>query len=243
MRSVSSRHPRRGLIERMAELMEDVAEQSLTAKDTRSSPQPHAKSVGLIRRLYNWVLSWADTKYGTSALAVISFAESSFFPIPPDVLQIALSVSRPKRAFWYAAVSAVASVCGGIFGWAIGYVFWESLGWIFLNWVPGISQERVDYVGELYKTNAFWSILAAAFTPIPYKVFTVSAGIFHAYVPLSTLIIASVIGRSARFFLVATTIYFFGPKVRELLEKRLELITILLFVLIVLGFFAIKWLS
>jgi membrane protein YqaA with SNARE-associated domain len=198
---------------------------------------------GIIRRMYNWVLSWAETPYGTPALAIISFAESSFFPIPPDVLQIALSVSRPKRSFWYAGVSAVASVLGGIFGWLIGYALWESLGWIFLGgYVPGFSQKEVDYVGELYRTNAFWSILAAAFTPIPYKVFTVSAGIFHAYVPLSTLIIASVIGRSARFFLVATTIYFIGPKVRSLLEKRLELITIVLFVLVVLGFFAIKWL-
>ena len=200
------------------------------------------RPLGIIRRMYNWVLSWAETPYGTPALAAISFAESSFFPIPPDVLQIALSVSRPRRSFWYAGVSAVASVLGGIFGWLIGYALWESLDWIFLGYVPGLSQEKVDYVGELYRTNAFWSILAAAFTPIPYKVFTVSAGIFHAYVPLSTLIIASVIGRSARFFLVATTIYFFGPKVRSLLEKRLELITIVLFVLVVLGFFAIKWL-
>ena len=199
------------------------------------------RKLGIIRRLYNWVLSWAETPYGTPALAAISFAESSFFPIPPDVLQIALSVSRPKRAFWYAGVSAVASVLGGIFGWLIGYALWKSLGWIFLDYVPGFSQKNVDYVGELYRANAFWWILMAAFTPIPYKVFTVLAGIFHQQVPLSTLILASAIGRSARFFLVATAIYFFGAKVRDLLEKRLELITMAMFVLLVLGFFVVKW--
>lgn len=202
----------------------------------------HRPSRNGLRRLYDWVLSWADSRYGTLALFLISFAESSFFPIPPDVLQIALSVSRPKRAFYYAAVSAVASVLGGIFGWLIGFAFWQTCGDFFLAVVPGLSAERVAHVGELYRENAFWSILAAAFTPIPYKVFTVSAGIFHQYVSLQTLIWASILGRSARFFLVATAIYFCGPPVRKLLEQKLELITLGLFVLVVLGFLAVKFL-
>lgn len=229
--------------ERGLNLTEKLLSEPLSEQQSALNLALKGERQGLIRRLYNWVISWADTPYGTPALAVISFAESSFFPIPPDVLQIALSFARPSRAFWYAAVSAVASVLGGILGWAIGYMFWETLGWFFLNWVPGISQDKVNYVGGLYQEHAFLSILAAAFTPIPYKVFTISAGIFHDYVPLWTLIIASVIGRSGRFFLVAGTIYFFGPKVRDFLEKRLELLTILLFLLILLGFVAIKWLS
>lgn len=199
------------------------------------------KPRGIIRRLYDWMLSWADTRYGTQALFFISMAESSFFPLPPDVLQIALSVSKPARSFFYAAVSAVGSVLGGIIGWMIGYALWQYCGDFFLTYVPGLSQETVDYVGKLYQDNAFWSILAAAFTPIPYKAFTISAGIFHDYVSLQTLIIASIIGRSARFFLVASAIYFFGPSVRTILEKHLEWITIILFVMIVLGVVAIKY--
>lgn len=204
-------------------------------KEIRTSSGPRA----WLRQLYAWVLSWAEHRYGTWALFLISFAESSFFPIPPDVLQIALSVSKPRRAYFYAAVSAVGSVLGGIAGWLIGYAFWEACGPFFLQYVPGLSQEAVDHVGQLYQDNAFWAIFAAAFTPIPYKVFTIAGGVFQ--VPLAVLIGASILGRSARFFLVATAIFFFGPAVRRVLEERLELITLALFVLIVLGFVVVKY--
>lgn len=213
---------------------ESAMESNPTPVET--SPRPS----GWFRRLYNWVLHWADTPYASPALFAISFAESSFFPIPPDVLQIAMSFARPRRSYYYALISAVASVLGGILGWYIGIALWESLGGFFTTYVPGMSEEKVAYVGSLYERHAFWSILAAAFTPIPYKVFTIAAGIFHDQVPLRTLILASVLGRSARFFLVATCIYFLGPRVREFLEKRLELMTLALFALLVLGFLAIK---
>jgi membrane protein YqaA with SNARE-associated domain len=195
----------------------------------------------IIRRLYDWVLHWAETPYGTPALFAISFAESSFFPVPPDVLQIALSVSRPGRSFYYAAVSAVASVAGGVFGWILGLCLWSAVGAFFYAYVPGVTPDNMAYVGELYEQNAFWSIFAAAFTPIPFKVFTLAAGVFHEYVSLSTLIIASALGRSARFFLVAAAVFLFGPKVRRLLETRLELLTVILFVLLASGFAAIKY--
>jgi len=196
--------------------------------------------VGIIRRMYNWVLSWADTRWGTPALFVISFLESSLFPIPPDVLQVALSVSRPRRAFLYAAVSTVASVLGALLGWYIGYMLWPTVSGFFISYVPGVTESSLNYVGELYRDNAMWSIFAAAFTPIPFKVFTISAGMFSGYVSLTTLVVASILGRGARFFLVATLIFLFGPGVRTFIEKRLELMTILLFVLMVLGFVAIK---
>jgi membrane protein YqaA with SNARE-associated domain len=198
-----------------------------------------AKRGGPIRRLYDWVLSWADTPYGTAALAAISFAESSFFPIPPDVLQIALSVSRPKRAYYYALVNAVASVAGGVAGFYIGVAFWSSIGSFCHAYVPGLSKENFEHVQKLYQGQAFLAILAAAFTPIPYKVFTIAAGVFN--VPLGTLIAASAVGRSARFFLVATAIHFFGPSVRVWLERNFEWATILLFAGIVGGFVAIKY--
>ncbi len=197
---------------------------------------------GVMRRLYQWVISWADTPYGTPALAIISFAESSFFPIPPDVLQIALSFSKPRRSFYYAAVSAVASVLGAVLGFFLGYAFWTVLEPLFLQYVPGFSRESFQYVGNLYRDNAYLAIFGAAFTPIPFKVFTVAAGVFHEFISLPVLIIGSACGRSARFFTVAAITYWFGPHARRWLEKHFEWATIAFFVLLVLGFLVIKWL-
>ena len=201
---------------------------------------PVARRGNWLRRLYHWVLGWADTPYGTPALAALAFAESSFFPIPPDVLQIALSVGKPRRSFYYAAVSAAASVLGGIAGWYIGCGLWWSVSEFFFTYVPGFSHDNFDYVGRLYADNAFWAIFAAAFTPIPYKVFTIGAGVFN--VSLQTLIVASVLGRSGRFFLVATAIYFFGARAKAVLERHFEWLTLLLFALVVAGFLAIRML-
>ncbi len=211
---------------------------------SHSEPAPASdppRRPNILRRMYHWVLHWADTPYGTPALAAISFAESSLFPIPPDVLQIALSVSKPRRSFYYAAVSAAASVLGGMLGWLIGAMLWYTVGDFFFRYVPGFTQENFDYVRGVYNDNAFLAILAAAFTPIPYKVFTIAAGVFE--VPFWTLVAASALGRSGRFFLVATTIFFFGPTAKALLEKYFELATVALLILGILGFLAIKWLA
>jgi membrane protein YqaA with SNARE-associated domain len=207
---------------------------------TSASPEAPARRRGPLRRLYDWVLSWADSPRGTQALAVISFAESSFFPIPPDLLQIALSVAKPKRSFFYAAVSAVASVAGGVAGWAIGAGLWHLLAPWFFSYVPGFSPEKFKYVESLYQGNAFLAIFAAAFTPIPYKVFTIAAG--ACSVPLGTLVLASALGRSLRFFIVATVTYFFGPTAKHVLDRYLEPVTIILGLAIVGGFVAIKFL-
>jgi membrane protein YqaA with SNARE-associated domain len=212
--------------------MNDVAVPVPSAAPAR---RPHA-----LKRLYNWVLHWAETPYGTPALFAIAFAESSFFPIPPDVLQLALSISKPRRSFYYATVSAVASVLGGILGWVIGYALWAAVSGFFFNYVPGFSTETFDYVSTKYHDNAFFAIFTAAFTPIPFKVFTISAGVCE--ISLGVLIAASVLGRSGRFFLVATCIFLFGPGVRALLDKYFELATVILCVLFVLGFLAIKYL-
>lgn len=202
-------------------------------------PGAAAARPNAFKRLYLWVLHWADTKYGTPALAGISFAESSFFPIPPDVLQIALSVAKPKRSFYYAAVSAAASVAGGMVGWAIGAFLWHAAeGLVFA--IPGFTREAFTHVQQLYLGNAFLAILTAAFTPIPFKVFTIASGVFE--VPLSTLVVASALGRSGRFFLVGAAIYVFGPTVRTFLDRYLEWITIGLFVLLAAGFYAVRYL-
>jgi membrane protein YqaA with SNARE-associated domain len=210
---------------------------------SHTPPGPHVtkppKKPGLVRRMYDWVLSWAETRYGVPMLMAISFAESSFFPIPPDVLQIALSVGKPRRSFLYAFASLVASVAGAVLGWWIGKEAWDSLGDFFFEWIPGFTQERFDFVGEKYQDNAFLAIFGAAFTPIPFKIFTIASGAFH--VKLSTLILASLVGRGLRFFVVAGAIFFLGPRVKFWIDRYFELISIAFFVLIVLGVVAVKF--
>ena len=186
------------------------------------------------------MLGWADTPYGTPALFVLSFAESSFFPVPPDVLQIALSVARPRRSFFYAAVSTVASVTGGVFGWVIGYALWTAaVQDFFFQYVPGVNADSFAAVRELYHGNAFLAITGAGFTPIPYKVFTIAAGVFEVSLPV--LIAASILGRSGRFFFVALSVYLFGPRVKGLLERYFNLATLLFFILLVGGFLVVKY--
>jgi membrane protein YqaA with SNARE-associated domain len=160
--------------------------------------------------------------------------------VPPDLLQIALSVSHPRRSFFYASVSAVASVLGAIVGWMIGIWFWDTFSSFFFHFVPGFTPEKFEAVGKWYKEGAMVAILLSAFTPIPFKVFTIASGVFG--VGLGTLVIASAIGRSARFMGVAATIFFFGPKVKELLDRYFNLATIIVGVLGIGGFVVIKFL-
>lgn len=212
----------------------------MTPPDSTHAATAPAKKPNIVKRLYNWVLSWAETPYGTPALFFISFAESSFFPIPPDVLQIALSVARPKRSYFYALVSLVASVLGGILGWYIGHALWDSAQNFFFDHVPGFSRHNFELVEAKYNEHGFLAIFGAAFTPIPYKVFTIASGVFD--VALGTLILASIAGRGLRFMSVATAIFFFGPAVKAWLDKYFELATLILLVVGVGGFVAVKYL-
>lgn len=198
----------------------------------------HLYTFGLLKKLYNWVLSWAHRKYSSVALFVLAFSESSFFPVPPDVLQIALSVSRPKKSFYYALISSIGSVLGGILGYFIGLFLFDTIGSFIINTLG--YQAQFDAVGDLYKSYAFLAILVSAFTPIPYKVFTIAAGFWQ--VGLLPLIAASAIGRSARFFIVATLIYFFGPKIKEFIDKYFNILTIIFIILLIGGFLIIKYL-
>ncbi|MDI1251199.1 MAG: VTT domain-containing protein [Lacunisphaera sp.] len=203
------------------------------------APAPAGKP-NWLQRLYQWVLHWADTPHGLTALVLIAFVESSFFIIPPDVLLIALCMGAPKKSFKFALWCAVGSVAGGAFGYYIGYAA-EPLGrWIIFDLLHYGS--AWDKVAELYGQNAFLAILTAAFTPIPYKVFTIAAGVFHEQVSLWTLLGASVIGRTGRFLMVAGAIYLFGPPIKRLLEKYLELFTVIFMVLLIGGFVLIKFL-
>lgn len=191
-----------------------------------------------LRRLYDWVLSWAETPYGALALAVLAFAEASFFPIPPDVLLIALCIGQRSRAMWFAGVCAFASLFGGAAGYLIGWGFWEATQHIFYAYIPGFTEDQFLYVRDLYERHDFWIVFMAAFTPIPYKVITITAGVCSINFPMFML--ASVVGRSARFFLVATLIYFFGKPIRGFIEKRFNTLTVVFVILLIGGFFALK---
>jgi len=191
-----------------------------------------------LRKLYDFVLSWANTPYGTIALAILAFAESSFFPVPPDVLLIALALGKPKRAFFYALVCSIFSVLGGMFGYFIGAFLWETVKDFFIPFI--FSQDAFDHVGRLYQDNAGLAIFSAAFTPIPYKVFTIAAGVWHDYVSLYELVLFSAIGRPMRFFLVASLLFFFGPPVKRFIEKYFDLLALVFTVLLVGGFVILK---
>ena len=192
----------------------------------------------MLKKLYDWVIHWAGTKYGVPVMAFISFIEPSIFPIPPDPLLMALGLSRPKKAILYAIICSVASVAGGLVGYLIGWTIWEIVSEFFLTYL--FSVDAFNYVGIKYNENAFLAILGAAFTPIPYKVFTITAGVFK--INLATFILASSIGRSARFLIEGSLIYFFGEKIRDFIEKYLNLLSIIFFILLLVGIYITKFL-
>lgn len=192
----------------------------------------------MFRRLYEWVLHWANTPYGTPALAILSFVESSFFPVPPDPLLVALSMGKPKKSFYYALVCSTTSVAGGVFGYYLGFYLWQAVSDFFFTYI--FTTEAFNYVSQKYEENGFLAILGAAMTPIPYKVFTVSAGVFK--LDLLTFITGSIIGRSSRFFLEAVLIYFFGEKIKRFIDKYFQILITLFFILIAIGFFLSKYL-
>ncbi|MBI2619893.1 MAG: DedA family protein [Ignavibacteriales bacterium] len=191
-----------------------------------------------LRKLKDWVEGFAQNRKAGWALFGIAFVESSFFPIPPDVLLIALAVAVPARAFRYALICSVGSVIGGMFGYLIGLEFYEILGKKIIEFYG--LEEQYLVVKALYDRNAFSAIAAAGFTPIPYKVFTIAAGAFQ--VSFSTLVYASAVSRPARFFLVAGLFFVFGPKIKPWIDKYFELLTVVFVVLLILGFVAIKYL-
>jgi len=197
-----------------------------------------ARRVGPFRRLYDWVLSWADSKHGPVALGVLSFAESSFFPIPPDPLLMALSLGKPRKALWFATICSVASVLGGVAGYLIGWGVWSAVGDFFFRYVPGVTPEAFQSVGDLYSRWNFWAVFVAGFTPLPYKVFTLSAGVFKISLPV--FIIASIASRSARFFFLAALIFYFGPGIKGFIDKHFNKLVWLFFALLVGGFLLIR---
>ena len=191
-----------------------------------------------IRSLYDWVLRWADTPYGVPALFIIAFAEASFFPIPPDILLIALSLAKSSRAPFFALVSTAGSTLGGMAGYAIGALLWGATSAFFFANVPGFSEQAFLHVQTYFVEYGFWAVFAAGFTPIPYKIFTIASGVFGINFPL--FVLASIVSRGLRFFIVAGLIYFFGPTIRTFIDKYFKLLSILFVLMVIAGFYVIK---
>jgi membrane protein YqaA with SNARE-associated domain len=193
---------------------------------------------GPVRRLYDWVLHWAETPYGAPALFLLALAESSFFPVPPDPLLIALCLGAPALALRFAGNATVASVVGGILGYGIGAGAWQLLeGWFFA-YVPGVGPESFARVQGLYDRYDFWAIFLAGLTPIPYKVFTLSAGVFSINFPV--FVLASILSRGLRFFTLAGLIFWFGEPITRFIDRYFNLLAWAFGVLLVGGFLVVE---
>ncbi|MCA9471298.1 MAG: DedA family protein [Nitrospira sp.] len=191
-----------------------------------------------MRNLYDWVIHWARTPHARVALFLIAFAESSFFPIPPDVLLIAMGVGSPAHSLMFAAICLIGSVMGGMLGYAIGMGIWASISGLFFSYIPGFTPEVFEKVSTLYRDNAFWAVFAAGFSPIPYKVFTIAAG--ATQINFLTFVVASLFSRGLRFFLIGGALKLFGPSVKQILEKYFDLFSIVFLVLLIGGFMLVK---
>lgn len=187
----------------------------------------------MLKRLYDWTMSLSAHPHALWALAIVSFVESSFFPIPPDILMIPMILARPSKAFLIAFIAMVSSVAGGLFGYMIGAFFFEAIGQPMLE-ALGKADRALEF-NERFNDMGFWPVLIAGLTPFPYKVITIMSG--WAGMPLGTFIITSIVARGMRFFIVAWLLWKFGAPVRDFIEKRLGL-AFTIFVLLLLGGFA-----
>jgi len=192
--------------------------------------------------LYNskeWMEGFASRPGALLAIFLIAFVESSFFPIPPDVLLIAIAIAQPKVSFKAALWCSIGSVLGGVFGYGIGYFFMESIGYSIVNFYN--AQDVWAKVVETYNGEVgMWFLAGAAFSPIPYKISTIAAGATN--MDLIPFILISSIGRSARFFLVASVIYFIGPTAKVFIDKYFDKLSLAFIILLILGFVVIKYL-
>ncbi len=203
-----------------------------------TTTQPEKKP-GIVRRLYNWMLSWAESRWAGWAMFLFAMAESIFFPIPPDVLLLALCVGMPKKSFKYALICTLGSVFGAIIGFGLGAFAWELVDSWF---IPSIfTQAAFDNVANLYAEWNFWLVFTAGFTPLPYKIITISAGVCLGLENFFIFVLASIISRGMRFFLVAGLVWKFGAPIKKFIDKYFNLCAIAFTVLLIGGFVLIKY--
>tara|TARA_R110002073_G_scaffold87564_22_gene207984 strand:- start:562 stop:1140 length:579 start_codon:yes stop_codon:yes gene_type:complete len=191
----------------------------------------------MIRTLYDWTMSLAAHPRAMWALALVAFVEASIFPIPPDVLMITMIIATPTRAFRIAAIATVASVLGGLAGYAIGALAYDTLGAPILE-----SLGKTDSMAEFnqrFNDAGFWAVLIAGLTPFPFKVITIMSG--WTGMPLATFITTAIVARAGRFFLVAWLLHRYGAPIRDFIERRLGLVTIVFVVVLAAGFYAVRF--
>lgn len=193
----------------------------------------------MLRRLYDWTLSLSAKPHAPWALAAISFAESSFFPVPPDALLVPMCLARRDRCFVFALICTVASVVGGVFGYAVGYFLMETLGlWIISLY--GFSDQVASFQAS-YREHGLLILIIGGLTPFPYKVVTIASGAAHF--DIIVFILASTVTRGARFFLVAGLLWWFGPAIRGFIERRLKLVAWAFLAALIAGFIAVTYLG
>lgn len=192
----------------------------------------------MLRRLYNWMMDLAHSDTAPAALGVVSFAESSFFPIPPDIMLIPMVLARREKAWWYATLATVTSVLGGLLGYWIGYTLFDSVGAPILKFYG--KEGALDGFIQFVHDYGVQAVILKGMTPIPYKLVTIGAGV--AKMNLAAFAGASIIARAMRFYLVAGLLYFFGEQIRDFIETRLTLVTTLFVIVLIGGFVAAKYL-
>jgi len=201
--------------------------------------------MNFIKNLYQWVLKWADSKYGGLALGVMALAEASFFPIPPDVLLIALCLGAQNKSFKFGLICSISSIAGAIIGYGIGSFLWwsspgtfTSLANFFFDIIPGFSTDVFYTIKDQYEEWNFWIVFTAGFTPIPFKIFTISAGAFD--INFILFIIASTVSRTARFFIVCSLIWKYGKPIEEFIDNYFNLLALIFTLLLFGGFLLAK---
>lgn len=192
----------------------------------------------MVKRLYNWILSWSESRWGWLALFTIALFEASWFPLPPDILLIALCLGATKKSFRFATLCLAGSILGAALGYGIGYFLWttpsgeaSAIANFFYDHI--FSVESFNNVGALYDRFNFWIVFTAGFTPLPFKLFTIAGGMFHINFPM--FIIASMVSRGLRFFLIAGLIWKFGAPIKGFIDKYFNLLATL-FTILLIGF-------
>ena len=191
----------------------------------------------MIRALYDFTLSLAEHPKAIWALALVAFAESSVFPIPPDVLLIPLIIANPRKAWLFATVTLVASVLGGLAGYAIGHFAFEQIGRPILEALG--KTEAIEAYAHKFNNVGFWAVLAAGVTPFPFKVITIMSG--ATAMPLSVFIPTAILARGLRFFAVAALLRIFGPQIKDFIERRLALVFVAFLLILIAGFVGVKY--
>ena len=192
----------------------------------------------MMRGLYDWMMRMAASSRAPHALAIVSFVESSFFPIPPDIMLIPMVLANRAKAWIYASIATIASVLGGIAGYLIGYLLYDSVGKSLLDMYGYL--EKFQHFSSQYNDYGAWIVLFAGVTPFPFKVITIASGVTG--LNFAVFVVASIIARALRFFAVSGLLYWFGTPIREFIERRFGLVTLVFFVLLFGGFLAIKYL-